>query len=150
MKRILLRLTYPFVRLYWELFKPKTFGVKVIIEHAGQWLLIKNSYGGDTWTFPGGGIDKGESPTDAAVREVKEEVGFVLDSGVMKELGSYVTTHEGKIDTVYVFHAAGAGAIAVDGTEVITAEWFSRMNLPENLGIQAKKCLEMWHSKTPR
>lgn len=35
----------------------------------------------DGWTMPGGGIDPGEDPADAAVREVFEETGYdvVLD-----------------------------------------------------------------------
>ncbi len=31
--------------------------------------------GGDNWQMPQGGIDRGESPREAALRELKEEVG---------------------------------------------------------------------------
>lgn len=65
----------PIVRLYWRIFKPKTFGVKVIVENNDKFLLIRNSYGRKRWTFPGGKIENNEEPKDAAFREVKEEVG---------------------------------------------------------------------------
>ena len=32
---------------------------------------------GDVWTLPGGGLEFGESPAHAAVRELEEETGFV-------------------------------------------------------------------------
>jgi 8-oxo-dGTP diphosphatase len=31
---------------------------------------------GDVWTLPGGGLDFGEAPADAALRELEEETGF--------------------------------------------------------------------------
>ena len=37
-------------------------------------LLIKDPYG--KWTWPKGKIDKGETPLDAAKREVGEETGL--------------------------------------------------------------------------
>lgn len=32
---------------------------------------------GDVWTLPGGGLDFGEAPAKAALRELEEETGFV-------------------------------------------------------------------------
>ncbi|WP_430591826.1 NUDIX hydrolase [Humidisolicoccus flavus] len=33
----------------------------------------------EAWTLPGGGIDPGEHPEDAAIREVFEETGFTVE-----------------------------------------------------------------------
>lgn len=44
------------------------------IVQAGQILLVHQSYRGRMiWTFPGGSVEPGETPMEAAVRETKEE-----------------------------------------------------------------------------
>jgi ADP-ribose pyrophosphatase YjhB (NUDIX family) len=53
-----------------------------VVVQDGRLLLVHWNEGGrHGWTLPGGGIDPGEDPSDAAVREVREETGLdaVLD-----------------------------------------------------------------------
>jgi ADP-ribose pyrophosphatase YjhB (NUDIX family) len=117
-------------RLYWFVIRPRTRGVKCLIEHDGKWLLIKNSYGHNAWTLPGGACRRRENPVDAAAREVAEEVGITPIE--MRPLGSFFTDREYKRDTVYCFHAVAATADhRVDGTEVVEAAWFKPGALPE-------------------
>jgi 8-oxo-dGTP diphosphatase len=40
------------------------------------------------WTLPGGGLDHGEAPLDAVVREVREETGHVLVEPRLVDVGS--------------------------------------------------------------
>jgi 8-oxo-dGTP diphosphatase len=46
--------------------------VAIVTSHLGV-LVGKRRDGGAPWTFPGGKIEPGESPEDAAVRETLEE-----------------------------------------------------------------------------
>lgn len=50
----------------------------VLIDEAGRVLLREptNHYGGYVWTFAKGKIDAGETPEQAALREVREETGY--------------------------------------------------------------------------
>ena len=43
-------------------------------------LLVKPTYN-DVWHLPGGGVEPGESPAAAAVREVREELGLDVEAG---------------------------------------------------------------------
>jgi ADP-ribose pyrophosphatase YjhB (NUDIX family) len=47
----------------------------VVLDEKGAVLLVKEKEDG-LWTLPGGWVDVGESPSEAAQREVKEETGY--------------------------------------------------------------------------
>lgn len=58
----------------------------VVLDPAGRVLLHRRTDSG-LWSLPGGGIEVGESVTEALVREVKEETG--LDVAVVQLVGVY-------------------------------------------------------------
>jgi ADP-ribose pyrophosphatase YjhB (NUDIX family) len=52
--------------------------VRAAVISENKILLVKER--GDGWTLPGGWVDPGESPSEAAVRETKEESGYDVDA----------------------------------------------------------------------
>ena len=56
------------------------FGVAVILWRDGKVLMHKRdgSRGAGTWGFPGGHVETGESPAEAARRELEEETGIPI------------------------------------------------------------------------
>ncbi len=53
--------------------------------------------------FPGGGIEAGEIPEQAAVREIQEEVGLDLQENDLKLMGIYSNHFKNKNVVLYVF-----------------------------------------------
>ncbi len=52
---------------------------ELIVLHNGRVLVTINQKGENNWRgFPGGGIDEGETPEEAAVREALEEAGVTV------------------------------------------------------------------------
>lgn len=129
-------------KIYWFVFRPKTFGVKCLIENEGKYLLIKTSYSGNYWTLPGGGVGFNESPESAAIREVREEVGIMLDS--VSKITKYISAIEYKKDAIYCFHGITSGSdMKIRTSEVAQAQWFPKDQLPENQSKALKEILNV-------
>jgi 8-oxo-dGTP pyrophosphatase MutT (NUDIX family) len=141
----LYRLAATLRKIYWFVFRPRTSGVKCVIECDGQWLMIRNSYGRGHWTFPGGAVDRGESPVSAALREVEEEVGIVLTD--VHPIGSYFSNNEYKRDTVHCFHAkVDDDAHTIDEAEVAEAAWFAPRSIPDFRGPAVERIVAMMNA----
>jgi 8-oxo-dGTP pyrophosphatase MutT (NUDIX family) len=77
MKKMLLTTAKRAVLHPWfRLSRGMTLGVRVCAFDGDRVLLVRHTYA-PGWLFPGGGVDRGETVFDAAVRELREESGVV-------------------------------------------------------------------------
>lgn len=143
LENIINRIGLPIVRLYWFIFRPKTSGVKCVIENNGKILTIRNVYGKRRWTFPGGTINKNETPENAVRREIKEEVR--LDIVDIRFLGDFLSEVEYKKDRIYCFSAKSSQAeLNIRKSEILEANWFLPNELPQPFGPVAQKIKELY------
>jgi ADP-ribose pyrophosphatase YjhB (NUDIX family) len=104
----------------------------LIIDESGRLLLVRHTGHDEGWAVPGGAVDIGESPAQAAVREVREELGVdVRLRRLVDVLGGadYEVTYPNGDRTAYVTSVYEAdlahGTPAPDQDEVSDVAWFA-------------------------
>jgi 8-oxo-dGTP pyrophosphatase MutT (NUDIX family) len=75
-------------------FNPKRLSCGVVILNPGRELLLCHVTGQNHWDLPKGGIDPGETPLEAAVRETREESGVKLAPDALLDLGRFHYTNK--------------------------------------------------------
>ena len=75
-------------------FNPKRLSCGVVILNREHELLLCHVTGQNHWDLPKGGIDPGETPLDAALRETREESGLRLDPEALLDLGRLAYTNK--------------------------------------------------------
>jgi 8-oxo-dGTP diphosphatase len=98
----------------------------LLIEKNGKFLMAKRTKKPLTgfWSFPGGHVDKGETPLQAAHRELKEETN--LEADIEKEV--HVSEQEVDIGHRHVCHVFKVSKIKGKehaGDDVKNMDWFT-------------------------
>jgi 8-oxo-dGTP pyrophosphatase MutT (NUDIX family) len=74
--RVAVTAAHRLLKVGWFVRRPKTFGAHAVaLTPAGRLVLVKLRYA-PGWRLPGGGRSESEDPRDAAVRELREEIGM--------------------------------------------------------------------------
>ena len=120
------RVAYRMMRLYWGVRRPATHGALVTLWNDGQLLLIQNSYVGYR-SLPGGYVGRFETGAEAAVRELREEIGITARTDQLVKVYDEVKDWEGKRDHVEIFKLEldARPDITIDRREVVAAGWYS-------------------------
>jgi putative (di)nucleoside polyphosphate hydrolase len=71
---------------------PKRLSCGVVIVNSDRELLLCHVTGQNHWDLPKGGIDAGETPLQAALRETREECGLRLTAEELADLGRFEYT----------------------------------------------------------
>ncbi len=79
------------------------------------------------WTLPGGGVDPGEEPKEAVIREIQEETGLIVSADRL--VGSYTPINRLTRFT-QVFECTQLGGVLGASIETKSAQFFPLSQLP--------------------
>lgn len=105
-----------------------SFGIIPLSKEGEEWkVLIVLHKGGRHWAFPKGHSNPGETPLEAAMRELKEETGLevekVLEEVPLKEAYSFYRPQEFVLKKVAYFPALVCGELHLQEEEIQDAKW---------------------------
>jgi 8-oxo-dGTP pyrophosphatase MutT (NUDIX family) len=120
--RLAYRIAYRLVLLQGFLLRPHHDGALVAAWLDGRILLVRTSYRRG-WSLPGGGVGRGETALDAAIREAYEEIKLSLDPADLALEQETTSFHEYRWDHAKVFAVdlAGPPKLRIDGREIVEA-----------------------------
>ena len=103
-------------------------GAFAVIFDEQERVLLCHRRDIDAWNLPGGGVEDGETPWDAAVREVHEEVG--VDAEIIRLTGLY--WKPGSDELVFNFECRITGGSPTTSDEADAVAYFAFNSLPPN------------------
>ncbi len=105
-------------------------GSVVYAERDGKILLLKrvhNAGFGGQWFMPGGAVDAGEGPEEAAIRELREESGLEI-TGDLELVGAYLCFIYGRDTLLLSYRAEVTGEVEISD-EHEGAQWVDPLDM---------------------
>lgn len=100
--------------------------VKVLLVRDGRLLIIRDAKDAEIWELPGGRLNEGEQPQDAARRECLEELGVDVSLSRLVYAETFVHSREQKCHLLLAYEARMQPSnqeILVPSKEIAEAKW---------------------------
>ena len=144
---------------------PATADPPVCVEHGPRWRLVRNAPCAEVlverdgrvllgrrarapfegvWEIPGGFVDRGEHPVQAAVRELREEMG--IDVELTALLGTYLeqSAYGECLEITCYLATTDADEPTADPSEVSEWGWFGPGEVPDVMAGRDRDRIVDW------
>ena len=119
----------------------------IVINPDGQILLVKHTYQ-PHWYLPGGGVKKGESAKAALLRELKEEVGLVVNLEELILYGIYHHIYMGVNDYPIIYVVKNYKMTSSSSGEIEEIAWFDYDDLPAMVSPGTKRRITEYFTRS--
>lgn len=110
-----------------------------VVENNGEYLLAERSRD-NKWEFVGGKVEAGETIKEAALRELKEEVG--LQAEIIEVNGSYPSADSSEWELVPVYMKSYSRDVEL-ADEHLQYDWIEPEEISEYDTLGQEKALEL-------
>lgn len=127
---------------YWRWSRALTLGARgLVVDGAGRVLLVRHTYT-PGWTFPGGGVEFGETIEDALSRELAEEANVTFTAppelfGIYSNASIYPGDHV----ALYLVRQWSQSRMPEPNREIAEVGLFAPDRLPEDTTAGARRRL---------
>jgi ADP-ribose pyrophosphatase YjhB (NUDIX family) len=128
-----------------------TLGAQVmVIDQDRRVLMVRHGYR-PGWHFPGGGVDRGESLVDAAVRELREETGVTaIEPPTLFGIYTNFAAFPGDHVAVFTLTRFDRGTPPAASVEIAEQGCFPIDQLPAGTTAGTRARLDEWDGRRQR
>jgi len=121
----------------------------VLTDSKGQILLVRRKVkpGVGKWCLPGGFMEIGETPQQAAIRELKEEIGVEIEVPRLLDIGSHINGYYGDVLIIGFSTNMTSDCTLIPGDDVSEAAFFPLDNRPKMVFKLHEDFLNLWLSR---
>lgn len=116
----------------------------MVFDEVDRLYLVRDRFRRE-WAYPGGFVDRGESPRQACVREIREEIGLALASERFRLLGAEINQQPWRELEFTTFSTtitpAEAHNIVLQALELTDGRWVTRQEALELIAPRLRERL---------
>lgn len=115
---------------YYKFVEPRGDAAKVfLVNKNGELAILRIGYSHKSWVLPGGSVDRGEDPAEAASRELQEEAGIKVDN--LEFISREQHQVYKKVFLNYFYAEIEEEDIVIDCQEIVDGGWFALDKVPD-------------------